>query len=333
MTRPRAAAVLLSTFLAAGAQVATAPSADASTALLTQQRTLVGLGYLRAAQATGATSSASTAAIKFFQWDRCLDRTGTVVTATNAQLVAVAKLVQTKLGRTPDGTLDGTDRAAMRTWQQGHSLAATGQADAATMKALGITRARACGNAVRGDITKPSTTFGCAKGTRNLGVHEGYLRGRATKIRLCAVTGLTSGSAESQPWSSYYVTGAKGDAIVIAQASGAYAGLVQLAKNSGHPLVANSSYRTMAHQSRLCRANARCARGDYLYVMRPGWSNHQLGAAIDFAGSKVSGTCARPASAATVASWTMINRNAARFGIHQYEPESWHWEAAPSPCA
>ena len=57
------------------------------------------------------------------------------------------------------------------------------------------------------------------------------------------------------------------------------------------------------------------------------------GAAIDFAGSKVSGTCARPASAATVASWTMINRNAARFGIHQYEPESWHWEAAPSPCA
>ncbi|MFC6396338.1 hypothetical protein [Luteococcus sanguinis] len=23
----------------------------------------------------------------------------------------------------------------------------------------------------------------------------------------------------------------------------------------------------------------------------------------------------------------------AQSGIHQYEPESWHWEAAPSPCA
>lgn len=327
----RAASALVALALALGAQFAATP-ARADSVLQVQQRTLVGLGYLDPARVSGRLDAPTAAAVRAFQVDRCLDRTSEPGNRTNAQLTAVAKLVQKRVGRLADGTLDQRDQAAVRAWQKAHSLPQTGRADARTMRAMGIARTRPCGSGVRGDITRPSTRFGCAKGTRHLGLHRGYLKGRAVTLRLCAVTGLPSNSAESRPGSRHYVAGAKGDAVVLSQASGAYAGLVLVARNSGRSLSANSSFRTMAHQRELCSIDARCVRGDHTYTMRPGYSNHQLGAAVDFAGTFVKGSCARPAKAPASSTWRFLVRNGSRFGIRQYQPESWHWEVAPSPC-
>lgn len=119
-----------------------------------------------------------------------------------------------------------------------------------------------------------------------------------------------------------------------ARVSGAVLALFGLARKRGVTLKANSSYRSMRHQRALCADDRDCRHGNYIYVARPGWSNHQLGVAIDFAGIYGTGgrSCARaravdPASP----SWRILNHITHRFGYRQYAPESWHWDALNGP--
>ncbi|GAA1395159.1 peptidoglycan-binding protein [Luteococcus peritonei] len=308
------------------------PLAQADSATATVQANLAGLAYLPPQAVTGRSSAATTRAIRTFQQHRCLDAVGNAGSRTRAQLDAQTSAVQKVVGARVDGASDADTRRRTAAWQKRHGLRADGRADAATLKAMGLHRDRACGRGVVGNIRAASDRVACAPGTRNLGVHTGYAAGRPVRIRLCAIPGLRSSSSESVPGSRYYVRGANGDAIVNSRASSAYLGLVRVAGNSGRTLRANSSFRTMAHQRDLCRGNAACRRGTYTWVMRPGWSNHQLGAAVDFAGTHTKGSCSRPARQPSSATWGFLQRNAGRFGIRQYQPESWHWEAAPSPC-
>ncbi len=94
-------------------------------------------------------------------------------------------------------------------------------------------------------------------------------------------------------------------------------------------LRATSSFRTGQHQRHLCSENAACRHGDYTYVAPPGYSNHQLGAAIDFAGTRVEGSrsCTRGrATDPQSRTWDFLRRYAHRFGYRQYAAESWHWD-------
>jgi D-alanyl-D-alanine carboxypeptidase len=180
-----------------------------------------------------------------------------------------------------------------------------------------------------GNIYADSSTVACAAGTTNLGVFTGYTGGTALQVRLCAIPGLSSGSSESTPGTAYYIAGASGLAIVNSRVSGAMLGLVNAARASGRTLSANSSFRTNQHQTDLCNANTNCRNGIYDQVARPGTSNHQLGVAIDFAGTSVRGgsTCATRARDTASAVWNWLEANARRFGFRQYSAESWHWDA------
>jgi D-alanyl-D-alanine carboxypeptidase-like protein len=185
-----------------------------------------------------------------------------------------------------------------------------------------------------GDLRDDSTTVSCADGTYSLGSASGYVDGTPVRIRLCAVGGFHSTAPESTPGSHYYVPGAIGNVIVNARVSGAVLALFRFARIRGVTLEANSSYRSMRYQRVLCAADDDCRRGNYIYVARPGWSNHQLGAAIDFADIYGTGgrSCAR-ARAANPASptWRFLDRYAHRFGFRQYAPEAWHWDALNGP--
>jgi hypothetical protein len=154
----------------------------------------------------------------------------------------------------------------------------------------------------------PSAPAGsCAVGTDDLGLHDGYVGGRRAQIRLCALPGLLSTGQESRPGSPYYIAGANGRAIVNARVSRAWRDLASAAKAAGVPLSASSSFRTMKHQQALYAAQSNAAR--------PGYSNHQLGLAIDFSfytQTKSPG-------------YQWLHKHAAEWGMHQLSSEPWHW--------
>jgi peptidoglycan hydrolase-like protein with peptidoglycan-binding domain len=321
------AAVLLAGF---GVQALTPAPASAATLSTTQaQWNLAGLAYLTYADIDGANGPKTQAAAKSFQVDRCMDADGAVGPLTGDQLVAVMKLVQAKVGVTQDGLNGPSTKSAIITWQKAHGLTGDGLAGPATMTAMGISRTRICGGPIVGSVLSGSSSVACFAGTTDLGTHTGYYSGTAVTVRLCAIPGLKSSSDESTPGNAYYVAGANGNVIVSSRVSGPVLGIYRAGKNSGLTLSATSSFRTMRHQQDLCNANAQCRAGDYTYVAKPGTSPHQLGVAIDFAGTNVKGgsTCATRATNSSGATWSFLERNARRFGFEQYSAESWHWDA------
>lgn len=152
------------------------------------------------------------------------------------------------------------------------------------------------------DLKKDSTNIACAEGTKDAGVIDGYTSGQKVRIRLCEVTNL--------PQASGY--GAKnGHATVNSRVSGAVYAMVKAAKNDGVNMSAVSSSRTMSDQQSLCPC-------DGVSVAIPGYSNHQLGVAIDFGGNGLLMDTSNPM-------WKWLDENASRFDYKPYEPEPWHW--------
>lgn len=185
-----------------------------------------------------------------------------------------------------------------------------------------------------GDLRASSTALRCTPGTRDLGARAAYVDGRRVSVRLCAIPELASSGAESSPRSEYYIRGARGQAVVNARVSGATQALVRAADRRGIRLSATSSFRTMRHQRHLCSEDPGCRSGNYTLVAPPGHSQHQLGVAIDFAGTRVTadGSCDRRAEDRTNPVWQFLRRHASRFGFRQYAAESWHWDALPAPA-
>jgi hypothetical protein len=165
-----------------------------------------------------------------------------------------------------------------------------------------------------------STGIACAAGTNDLGLADGYHDKIKVRIRICAVPGIPSSGEESHD--GYGVKGANGNAVVNSRVSANFFAMAQDAIKAGKPLSATSSFRTMSHQQALCPC-------DGVNVAEPGTSNHQMGIAIDFAVPHVTGgsTCSSRATNTGNAMWTWLNNNAAKYGIHQYAHESWHWDA------
>lgn len=176
-------------------------------------------------------------------------------------------------------------------------------------------------------LTQASDTVACAAGTKDLGTQQGYSSGTPVTIRVCSIPGFKSTAAESAATGQYAISGANGDVIVNSRVSGAWLALFNAAKNDNITLSATSSFRSMAMQQHLrATLGAQAAPG--------GYSNHQLGLAIDIAdagGVRNIGatTCAQRARAPSSTVWTWMNNNAAKFGFKQFTAESWHWDPMP----
>lgn len=184
----------------------------------------------------------------------------------------------------------------------------------------------AAGSNVVGDVFESSENIACAPGTKDVGVHDGYNDGQVVRIRLCAIPNLRSSASESNP-GTYFISGADGGAVVNSRVSGAVLAMVEAAKADGVDLSASSAFRSNQHQSSLFAANP-----NPNLVARPGYSNHQMGIAIDFAGTSVKNsgatTCDRRQTDPGSPVWTWLSNNAIRFGFRQYSAESWHWDAS-----
>lgn len=173
------------------------------------------------------------------------------------------------------------------------------------------------------ELQQDSSNVACAEGTTDLGIESGYAEGKLVKIRLCAIPGFKSNAAESKSTSTYYVEGSNGNVIVNARVSASWLALYEKAKSEGQTLSATSGWRSNAHQAYL-----KATLGDQ--AAPAGYSNHQMGLAIDFSnvggGYKSSATCADRNRATWSATWNWLNKNAVDFGFRQYAKEAWHWD-------
>jgi hypothetical protein len=165
-------------------------------------------------------------------------------------------------------------------------------------------------------LDEDSTSVACAANTTDIGIYTGYTQGSPVKIRLCAISNLPSSGSEAN--GGYGVTGADGKCPLNSRVSGAVYALVQAAQQDGVTLTTDSCFRTMAHQEAL--------QGGAAVAAPPGYSNHQMGLAIDFSvpecDTTIAGQCSDPGNAM----WDWLSKNAANFGYKSHvTSEAWHW--------
>jgi len=154
-----------------------------------------------------------------------------------------------------------------------------------------------------------STSVGCAPGTDDAGTAQGYRNGKEINIRLCSIPNTSSESHKGQP------------ARVNSRVSGAFLALIQaLTKSPANggktTLKVADDFRSMAEQQQAY------AKYGSPRAALPGYSNHQMGLAIDFQLGSNNGAT-RPGD--PVYDWLVAN--ASTYGIGKIPSEAWHWQA------
>jgi hypothetical protein len=132
------------------------------------------------------------------------------------------------------------------------------------------------------------------------GVVDGYKQGKRYKIRLCNVQGIRINSQIATRLNNM-INAAKADGITLR----------------------GSGYRSLQGQIEAGRANGCPANWTNSGQCRiptapPGYSNHQMGFAVDFQknGAKIKSSSAE---------FKWLTANAGRFGFYNLPSESWHW--------
>ena len=172
---------------------------------------------------------------------------------------------------------------------------------------------------------KKSMTMDCAPGREGVGVHNGYIRGVRTQMRLCALN-LQDGDAHI-----HGIKGTNNRALVNAPASYQWVPLLQALRRDGFRPVAVSSFRTYQTQVQIFERNGH----DRNVAAEPGFSNHQQGAALDINFPSGGGLescirvryrgedrfCKLPGDPM----WQWFDKNSSKFGIYQFWNEYWHF--------
>ncbi len=142
-------------------------------------------------------------------------------------------------------------------------------------------------------VSGDTSNIPCQAG-KDLGVKDGYKEGNLIKIRVCDVQGIDTNS----------------------QISGNLDKLLNDARAAGINFT-GGGYRTMDEQKSLY-ASHNCPAVCSPPTARPGFSNHQMGLAIDFAQN---GSTLRKNNSGF--SW--LGSNASKYGLKNFPKESWHW--------
>lgn len=158
------------------------------------------------------------------------------------------------------------------------------------------------------NLYQDSTAISCAAGTEYVGLETGYRQGNPIPITLCAIPESIA-TAFGKP------------VLVNSRVSGAMLGLMTQMKTDLGKMDISDSFRTYAEQEQ-----AKREYGDR--AAAPGFSNHQMGIAIDFQLRDRNGNAANyGASKAPGESkeYDWLVANASKYGYQQLSHESWHW--------
>jgi len=177
-----------------------------------------------------------------------------------------------------------------------------------------------------------STDIACATGTIFAGKDTGYHDGNAVLINLCE---LPNTSYEGSKWGSYE---SKGPIKVNSRVSGAFFNLMNDLKTAlgTNKVKVYDGFRTMARQtefwclytdaggSREGSDSYDCGsykRGGGNEAAKPGFSNHQMGLAIDFV---MEGSTPK-ATRVGDHSYDWLVANASKYSANKLDTEAWHW--------
>ncbi len=163
-------------------------------------------------------------------------------------------------------------------------------------------------------LYEDSTTIACAAGTTDSGTERGYDNGNEIGVRLCVLPNTIDEAHAGQP------------AKVNSRVSGAYLAMTTALYNSsasdkekqGGKLKVADSFRTNQDQQ------VAFARYGAPRAAKPGFSNHQMGLAIDF--QLPSGNEGVTKVGDPVYDWLAANANT--YGFKKLSTEAWHWQAA-----
>ncbi|MDB5163218.1 MAG: peptidase [Candidatus Saccharibacteria bacterium] len=162
------------------------------------------------------------------------------------------------------------------------------------------------------NLFNDSTSIDCAEGTQDAGTETGYNKGTPIPIKLCLLPNTKKGNAP---------------VAVNSRASGvAFAMFEQMKTDLGLSAVTlNDSFRTMADQQRAF------AQYGSRQAAKPGYSNHQMGFALDINMGAANGGNSTSYKVVTnstypgnrVYEWLVAN--AGKYHFSKLGSEGWHW--------
>lgn len=159
-------------------------------------------------------------------------------------------------------------------------------------------------------VAGDTSNLKCEAGTDG-GVGDGYQDGKLYKIRLCVVQGITV-NAQIAVNVNKLLTAAKATLRISGSGFRTMQGQIDARIRNGCPDIYTSP-------SSSCRTP----------TARPGYSNHQMGLAIDFNcdGATIRNTSNSGArmTSPNNACWRWLDANAGQYGLSQLNTEAWHW--------
>ncbi|MDN6301437.1 MAG: D-alanyl-D-alanine carboxypeptidase family protein [Brachybacterium sp.] len=171
----------------------------------------------------------------------------------------------------------------------------------------------------------PSAHVACPEGTADLGAHVGGIHGQRVPIRLCSIPGTVCTGSDCRKGD---LDGkARGDVVLSSLVAPHFIKWLAAVRDDGYDPQFSSSFRSWESQVRISRG------GTNNNAARPGYSNHQMGAAVDIsglpgsynkhncAGHTSDGSC-RAATDAWQTYWAHGIKNGAAF----HDEEFWHLE-------
>lgn len=170
-------------------------------------------------------------------------------------------------------------------------------------------------------LTQPSANVACPEGTTDLGVATGGYEGQRIPIRLCSISGTVCTGSDCR--AGTLGGKARGEVIVNSLVAPHFMKWLEEVRADGHNPVFSSSFRSWATQSSFSGGN----------VARPGWSNHQMGAAVDISGlpgsynrHNCSGHTADGSCKSSAAVWVAYHSRGVENGALFHDQEFWHLE-------
>lgn len=174
------------------------------------------------------------------------------------------------------------------------------------------------------ELAKDSSSIACPEGSSNLGVTAGGYKGKRVPIRLCSITGTVCTGSDCRQ--GELGGKAKGEVVLNSLVAPHFIAWLKDVRAKGKNPVFSSSFRSWETQGRLAGTGS----GN---VARNGYSNHQMGTAVDISGlagsynrNQCSGHTKDGACKSTDPNWNTYHSAALSNGADFHDEEFWHME-------
>lgn len=170
-------------------------------------------------------------------------------------------------------------------------------------------------------LTQNSANVACPEGTTDLGAATGGYQGKRVPIRLCSITGTVCTGSDCR--AGELDGKARGEVVVNSLVAPHFMKWLEAIRADGYNPQFSSSFRSWETQASFSGGN----------VARVGYSNHQMGAAIDISGlpggynrHNCSGFAADGSCRSNSAAWSSYHKHGVENGALFHDEEFWHLE-------